>query len=74
VSGGAATIYVALCDEGVDVWRPVIAQRVGDFFRISGEIPNDEWWEFQPGQLVRCQTHQFENGVGLVAVEAVAEP
>jgi len=34
------TIYVALLDEGVDVWRPVDAEHVaGDLYRLRGPCP-----------------------------------
>ncbi len=64
------TIYVALKDEGVLVWRPVSAVEVGPSrFRIGGSIPEDELWEFQPGQIVECETHRFESGdSGLIAL------
>ena len=51
-------IYVPLVDEGVDVWRPVIAEVVGDqTFRIVGEniSPDDEHWAFATGEVVRCE-------------------
>jgi hypothetical protein len=47
------TIYVALLDEGTDCWRPVAAEHISaDLFRIADEPPEDEQWEFQPGQIV----------------------
>ena len=73
-----ATIYVHLRDEGVEVWRPVDAEPVGDAFRIVSERPDDEQWEFQPGDVVRCETRILTKGVPseagptLVAVEKVA--
>ena len=64
------TIYVALKDEGVPVWRPVSATQIGPSrFCIGGSVPEHEVWEFQPGQIVECETHRFEEGAsGLVAV------
>lgn len=68
----SATIYVGLLDEGVDCWRPVRARHVGaDLYRIADCIPDDEVWEFQPGQVVRCREHKFQNDHGLLAFEAV---
>jgi hypothetical protein len=67
------TVYVSLLDEGVDVWRPVSAEQVGeDTYRIIGEAPDpdDEKWEFLPGQLVRCRMQQLYEGEFLVAYEA----
>jgi hypothetical protein len=65
------TIYVALLDEGVDVWRPVEAQREGNFYRIFGSVPETEKWAFAPGSLVRCEQRELSEGPELVAVEAV---
>jgi hypothetical protein len=58
------TIYVALLDEGTDCWRPVEATDLGDsIFRIADqEIPEDEVWEFRPGEIVRCHEHAFADG------------
>jgi hypothetical protein len=64
------TIYVALRDEGVDVWRPVEATAEGDsVFRISEEVPSsDEEWEFAPGSRVRCEMRDLSDGPALIAV------
>jgi hypothetical protein len=51
------TIHIRLLDEGTEVWRPVEAKWLGgDTFLISpdNEVPTDETWEYQPGELVRC--------------------
>jgi len=52
------TIYVKLLDEGVLVWRPVMADRVsGDVYQIANQ-PYDsqaEHWEFAPGDRVQCE-------------------
>jgi hypothetical protein len=70
--GTRRLIYVPLVDEGVDVWRPVVAEVVGDqTFRIVGEniSPDDEHWAFATGEVVRCEDHRFKDGSsGLVAV------
>lgn len=51
-------IFVRLLDEGVDVWRPVQAQRLrADIYRILDQ-PYDretERWEFTPGDEVVCE-------------------
>ena len=65
------TIYVALLDEDVEVWRPVEASREGEFYRIGGSVPEDERWTFTPGSLVRCEQRELSEGPALVAVEAV---
>jgi hypothetical protein len=72
------TIYVRLPDESVAVWRPVEAEPVGDAFRIVGDCPDGEQWEFQPGDVVRCEMRTLtqrgpaEAGPSLVAVEKVS--
>ena len=53
------TIYVRLLDEGTDVWRPVEAVAVSpDVFEIAPDVtvPDDERWEFGPGERVCCRT------------------
>lgn len=52
------TIYVYLKGEGTDVWRPVSARHVdADIFEIVTEnsAPEDECWEFNRGQKVKCK-------------------
>lgn len=72
-----ATIYVYMPDEAVEVWRPVEAEPVGDAFRIVGGCPDGERWEFQPGDVVRCETRMLtqrgfaEMRPTLVAIERV---
>lgn len=70
------TIHVYLRNEGVDVWRPVEAERVrADLYRIvsvNGD-PVDEEWRFHTGDVVRCEARAFSEGrTGLVAVERVS--
>jgi len=65
------TIYVALLDDGTDVWRPVDAKEIREgLFRIvsAPSNPDDECWEFEPGSLVRCEERQLSGGSVLVAV------
>jgi hypothetical protein len=50
------TVYVALLDEGVDVWRPVQAEHVGgELYRLTGEQSDDEAWSFAVGDVVKCK-------------------
>lgn len=59
----AQTIYMPLIDEGTDVWRPVQAEPVeGGLFRVLGEVPEEEIWEFPPGTVVRCREQLFSGG------------
>jgi hypothetical protein len=68
-----ATVFMPLKDEGVDVWRPVDAQHLGDGrYRILGPVPDDETWAFEPGAIVPCEWKTFENGSGGMTVLASA--
>ena len=69
----ALRVYVALIDEGVECWRPVDARHVrDDQYLLAGVVPEDEVWEFQPGETVFCYQRTFQDGAtGLVAVARV---
>ncbi|MCW5625559.1 MAG: hypothetical protein KIT73_12675 [Burkholderiales bacterium] len=62
-------VYVALLDEGTECWRPVQAEHLAEnTYRLSGRIPDEEVWAFQPGDEVLCREHVFADGKrGLVA-------
>jgi hypothetical protein len=66
-------VYVALLDEGTDVWRPVEATNLGGgLYRIAGAWPysDEERWAFPPGSIVRCSERMSQDGRSmLVAVE-----
>jgi len=65
-------IYVKLLNEGVEVWRPVDAEKINDHYKILSENTSDgdEIWEFQCGELVKVKKHKFSDGFkGLVAIE-----
>ena len=67
----AATIFVAIVNEhGIEAFRPASAEPVGPMiYRLLGPVPEYEIWEFQPGELVRCEDRVFTGGDrGLVAV------
>jgi hypothetical protein len=72
--GNPTVIYVALLDEGTAVWRPVSAEEVHPSqFLICDAITEDEIWEFQPGDIVRCEIREFSGSSrALAAVERVA--
>jgi hypothetical protein len=63
-------IYVALLDEGVEVWRPVQAEHLhGDLYLIISQ-PYDrgvEAWQFEPGEKVICQMVKSSDGLILAA-------
>lgn len=67
------TVYVELVDEAVEVYRPVLATPLGgDLYRLdSGPEAPEEAWSFKPNAVVRCRPVRFEQGPGLLAVEAV---
>jgi hypothetical protein len=63
------TVYVVFLDEGTDVWRPVSAEQIGPgLFRLLGPVPANERWQFQPGEVVRCEGRVLSGGRALVAV------
>ena len=65
------SVLVELRDEGVDVWRPVHAERLADgSYRIVTENPDpeDEHWAFPTGAIVRCEERTFDGEARLVAV------
>ncbi len=66
----SATIYVALPDEAVQVWKPVLAEHLGgNRYRIIDQ-PYDrsiERWEFVPGDEVVCERVRAYEGEILAA-------
>ncbi len=68
--GKPAVIYLNLVGEGLPVLRSVQAEHVGkDYYLIVEPVPPGERWQFQPGQIVRCQKKNLSNGKAMVAVE-----
>ena len=63
-------IFVPLLNEGTPVWRPALGEHFNGFvYRLLGPIPPNEEWQFQPGELVSCESRSFQDGkVGLAAV------
>jgi hypothetical protein len=70
-------IYVALLNEGVDVWRPVEAEKLQDnVYRIIFQ-PYDsdiETWQFSPGDEVICEIIEAEKGPILAAIRKAFYP
>ena len=64
------TIHVRLLDEPVDVWRPAQAVELGaDHYRLSEQpVPDDESWEFLPGDEVVTGRRQSGSESFLAAV------
>ncbi len=73
---GIAEIYVALLDEGVDVWKPVRAEQLSDnTYRILSQ-PYDrtiETWQYDPGDVVLCEMVESSDGRILAATKKVDE-
>ena len=67
------TIYVYLLDEGVDVWRPVLAEKIGEStYRIIEQNYDQsiEIWEFGPGDIVYCEPTKLYDRVEIVELVA----
>ena len=63
-------IYIALLDEGVDVWQPVRAEHLsGDVYRILSQSYDRtvESWQFEPGDLGVCEMVEASDGRILAA-------
>jgi hypothetical protein len=59
------TIYVALLDEGVDVWRPIQARHISSDIYLIESVnmnPSLEKWEFDTGDYVKCEEREIVNG------------
>lgn len=65
----SSTIYARLLDEGLDVWRPIAAEKIDDItFEIAPQqCPADEAWEINPGDQVRCSSKETGGERALVA-------
>jgi hypothetical protein len=75
MSSDRETIYVALLDEGIDVWRPVAARKLApDTYLILDQNYDRkvETWQFEPGTLVRCRKKRRNDHRILVATEIAA--
>ncbi len=70
-----AEIHVARLEEGVDVWRPVQAERVsGNTYRIRNQHyeRSIETWQFEPGDVVLCEMVESSDGHILAATKKAA--
>jgi hypothetical protein len=75
-SGVTAQIFVRLLHEGIEVWRPIQAERYQDgSFRIvdQPDDPRDEQWEFEPGEHVACEMIDAIDGPFLGAVRRLTQ-
>jgi hypothetical protein len=66
------TVYVALLDEGTNVWRPAPARKVADstyeILRPADYHPDEERWEFPPGSIVHVELRRTSEGERMTAV------
>lgn len=67
------TIYVKLLDEGIDVWRPVLAEKIGTAYRLvsapKGEDISGENWEFPIASLVTCEERDLDGKRHKIAIK-----
>jgi hypothetical protein len=65
-------IYVALLEEGADIWRPVPALKIDRntyvVLQPDDYSPDDEKWEFAPGSVVIVEQRTISDGTILAAV------
>lgn len=71
-----ATVHVRLLGEGIDVWRPVAAERLGEStYRLSETLrPTDEVWSFSPGDVVVVERGETEALIAVARATAFDEP
>lgn len=73
----SVVVYVRLLDEGVAAWRPVRALRKGSnvvmLQSTDDHDPEDEVWEFVPGQLVADEERRLDGGPALVVTQLAAK-
>lgn len=71
-----STIYIALLDEKIDVWRPVLAEHIREnLYRILDQRydRDTEHWQFEPGDIVLCETVELDGGHVLAATGRAAQ-
>ena len=72
--GRAETIYVALLDEGLDVWRLPAARRLSNDTFLTPDQEYDREVEtraFEPERVVRCRGENRGGDPLLIASEAI---
>ena len=54
----------------MNVLRSVRAEHLGrDYYKIIEDMPDNERWEYGPGQVVRAKKKNLSSGKALVAYE-----
>ena len=65
-------VYVRLLNEGTNVYRPAEAIVVGEsavrLVAPADYDPEDEEWEFKPGEIMRLEGRTLDGREALVAV------
>lgn len=67
-------LYVGLLDEAIEVWRPVLAEHIEDSrYRILEQeyFREIETWQFDPGDIVECETVKSSNGPIFAAIRKI---
>ena len=55
-------IYVSLLNDGTNCWRPVEAVQINkNIYRITNPSIEDEQWQFETGDVVRCRERVSPN-------------
>ena len=66
-----ATIYIPVQGRGLMMWKSVAATHFEkDMYVINfdNQVPPDEQWPYQPGDMVKCRQARLEDGTeGLIA-------
>jgi hypothetical protein len=66
------TVYVQLLNEGTFVSRETKALSMGDglykILPVADCDPEDEEWEFKPGEIVKIKKHRTSDGFYLLAI------
>jgi hypothetical protein len=58
-----ATVLMPLMNEGATVWAPVAADPQGrGRYRVLGPMPDDQEWQFGPGEIVSVGLRSFADG------------
>ena len=71
------TIYVRLLDEGINVYKPVQAEKLGNYlYKILDDSKKAyeeylEIWEYKTGDIVKCAYKKLSNKNILLDIQKV---
>ena len=78
IRGASETVYVLLKNEGVEVYAPAPARRLGnrvfELLEPADYNPSAEEWEFVPGTVVECEERTVGARRALIAVRRASPP